>query len=223
MMDRYSLKEAGDIWEAENVYFLKSHPSRIGKFLAHYELYKKILSVPGCFMELGLFRGASFTRFATFRSLLENDDARAFYGFDAFGKFPRTNVEGDDDLEFIDKWEEKTGTGISKAELEVILGEKGFSNFQLFEGDVFETIPKFIGENPQLRIAMLHLDMDVYEPTKFCLDVLVPLMCKNGLVVFDDYNAVEGATRAADEISSHFDYPLSKLPFYNVPSFFQVT
>lgn len=70
-MDRYSLKNAGDIWEVENVYFLESPPSCISKFLTHYELYKKISSVPDCFIELGLFRGASFARFATFRNLLE--------------------------------------------------------------------------------------------------------------------------------------------------------
>jgi len=221
-MDRYSLKDAGDIWEAENTYFLKSHPTRIGKFLAHYELYKMILSIPGCFMELGIFRGASFARFATFRMLLENNDSRAFYGFDAFGKFPTTNVQGGDDLKFIDKWEAATGVGISKKELEAIICDKGISNFHLIEGDVFETIPKFLDENPHLRIAFLHLDMDVYEPTRFCLDALVPRMSKNGLIVFDDYNAVEGATRAADEVSSELGYTLSKLPFYNVPSFFQM-
>lgn len=85
----------------------------------------------------------------------------------------------------------------------MIIAEKGFSNFQLVEGDVFETIPQFINENPQLRITMLHLDMDVDEPTKFCLDALVPLMSRNGLVVFDYYSAVERAPQAADKIFSH--------------------
>ena len=41
LMANYSPKNL-NVWECENIFFLKSHPSRINKFLAHYELYKKI-------------------------------------------------------------------------------------------------------------------------------------------------------------------------------------
>ena len=207
-----------DVWSAENTYFLNSHPSRIGKLLAHYTLYSKIITVGGCFIEVGLFKGASFARFATFRHLLESDAARKFYGFDVFGEFPKENIEGSADLEFIDNWGAEVGGGSSRAQINASLIKKGFSNYSLIEGNVFETLPKFLEENKHLKIAFLHLDVDVYEPTKFCLDKLLPLMSKGGLVVFDDYNAVEGATRAADELG----YPLTKLPISSVPSFFQV-
>lgn len=38
-------------WEYENGYHVTSHPSRLGKVLAHYELYKTILHLPGHVVE----------------------------------------------------------------------------------------------------------------------------------------------------------------------------
>ena len=47
-------------------------------------------------------------------------------------------------------------------------------------------------------------------------------MTPGGVIVFDDYNAVEGATRAADELCRELDGRLEKPPFYNVPSYIVV-
>ena len=59
----YSVKNVTEekIWESENIFHLKSNVSRYGKFLAHYEIYKKILSVPGDIIECGVFKGVSLS------------------------------------------------------------------------------------------------------------------------------------------------------------------
>ena len=77
-----------DAFDYENGFALTSAPYRMGNILAHYELYKKILHVPGDVIELGVFKGNSLIQFATFRHLLENDKSRKIVGFDAFGDFP---------------------------------------------------------------------------------------------------------------------------------------
>lgn len=41
----------------ENGFYLTSKPYRLGNILAHYELYKKILHLPGDVVELGVFKG----------------------------------------------------------------------------------------------------------------------------------------------------------------------
>lgn len=211
-----------NIWDAENVFYLKSHPSRIAKLLAHYELYRRIVDLPGAIIECGVYKGASFCRFASFRALLENDHSRKLYGFDAFGAFPAKGVAGDSDRKFIERFEAAGGGGISADDLDAALKAKGFSNFELVKGDVMETIPAFIEQAPHLRIALLHLDMDVYEQTRFAIDRFLPHMTPGGLIVFDDYNAVEGATRAADELCRERGLKMKKLPFYNVPSFLEI-
>lgn len=50
-------------------------------------------------------------------------------------------------------------------------------------------------------IALLHLDVDLYESYKTALDWLWPFVSPGGIVTFDEYRseAFPGATRAIDE------------------------
>ena len=43
----------------------------MSQILYHYELYKKILNIPGSIIECGVFKGSSLVRFLTYRSVLE--------------------------------------------------------------------------------------------------------------------------------------------------------
>jgi hypothetical protein len=219
-MARYVPGSADDVYEAENHFYLRSHPSRLAKLVAHYELYGAIADLPGAVVELGVYKGASLVRFATFRNLLENMDSRPIIGFDAFGAFPRDRVAGESDQAFIERFEATGGEGISKAALEEVLAEKGFANVELVEGDIFDTLPAFLDARPALKIALLHLDLDVYEPTAFALERLLPHMTSGGLVAFDDYGLVEGATRAADEACKRLGVAMEKLTHYQIPAFF---
>ena len=194
----------------------------MAKLLSHYEIYERVRELPGAIVAYGVYKGASLSRFASFRALLENDHGRTIYGFDAFGAFPTAGVQSDADQQFISQFESAGGGGIPRTDLEEALEAKGFSNIELIEGDVFETIPALLARTPHLRIALLHLDMDVYEPTRFAIETLLPHMTRGGFVVFDDYNAVEGATRAADELCARLGLSLQKAAFYNLPAYLQV-
>lgn len=72
---------------------------------------------------------------------------------------------------------------------------------ELVEGDIFESLPKFLEAHPGLKISLLHLDVDLYRVTKFALETLYPLVVNGGVVVFDEYALVpwQGETKAADE------------------------
>jgi hypothetical protein len=82
-------------WDYENGFYLTSHVTRLPKMLAHYELYTSIIDLPGHVVECGVFKAASFIRFATFREILESPHSRKLIGFDAFGKFPEQGRGGD--------------------------------------------------------------------------------------------------------------------------------
>jgi len=45
---------------------------------------------------------------------------------------------------------------------------------------------------------LLHLDLDVYEPTKFILEKLYNKVSKGGIILIDDYGQVPGATKATN-------------------------
>lgn len=206
-------------WDYENGYHWFSPPARFGKFLAHYELYKMIAELPGDVVELGVFKANSLIRFATFRRILENDDSRAIRGFDAFGKFPRNEGGLDADQNFIEGFETSAGDGLSQDEVKQLVGAKGFTNIDLRGGNVFDTVPQFLSQCPAARIALLHLDMDVREPTQFALDQLYDRVVPGGLVVFDDFGAVAGASEVAEQFAAERGLKLRKLNFYAVPTY----
>ena len=76
LVKNYSLSKViklSEIYESENIFYLKSNASRLRKALFHYEIYKKISSIPGDIFELGVFRGCSLVRFATYRDLFREN------------------------------------------------------------------------------------------------------------------------------------------------------
>ena len=207
-------------YEYENGFYLTTDSSRLAKSIAHWELYKQITDLPGSIVECGVFKGASLIRFATFREMLESQESRKIIGFDAFGKFPDTG-EFKGDRDFISCFESRSGVGLSKSDLEKIIIRKQFRNVELIEGNIIDTIPKFIKSFPQTRISLLHIDVDVYEATKAVLEHFYDLVVKDGIIVFDDYTSVNGGTKAIDEFFERksINALIRKLPYYAVPSY----
>jgi len=204
-----------EIWDSENIFYLKTDVTRISKLIYHYEIYKKISNLPGDVIECGVFKGVSLIRFLTFRENLENNYSRKIYGFDAFGKFPKAKNDKETNKLIV-----PFGNGISKDELEEILNKKNFKNFELIKGDIRKTLPEFIKKKSELKISLLHLDMDIYEPTKFALTKLFNKVVRGGVILIDDYNAVPGATKAIDEfLKKHKSLKIEKLSFYKLPAF----
>jgi hypothetical protein len=206
-------------WDYENGFYWFSHPTRINKLLAHYEIYKSITDLPGDVLELGVYKGASLIRLATFRNALENDFSRKIVGFDAFGRFPRRGVANASDSAFISRFEKEGGHGLGVDTVEQLMTLKGFENVHLVKGNVMDTLPAHLDQNPQTRIAFLHLDMDLREPTAFALELLYDRVVANGVVVFDDYGSVAGESDAVDEFVRDRKLELQKLTYYSVPSF----
>jgi len=48
------------------------------------------------------------------------------------------------------------------------------SKVELVKGDVRETIPSYLNENPHTVVSLLYMDFDVYEPTKIALEYFLP-------------------------------------------------
>lgn len=204
-------------WDYENGFYLTSHLTRLPKMLAHYELYKSIVNLPGHVVECGVFKGASFIRFCTFREILESPYSRKIIGFDAFGRFP--NQDDANDQAFVERFEGAAGEGISISELKNALTYKGFENIELIKGDVLDTIPEFISKHSELKISLLHIDVDVYEPSIAILNHLYDRVVNGGLVVLDDFGTATGETRAIDEFFLGENVVIEKLPISHIPSF----
>lgn len=217
MINKYNTQNA---FEYENGFILTSEPYRMGNILAHYELDKKIVNLPGSLIELGVFKGNSLIQFATFRELLENENSRKIIGFDIFGEFPDSE-KFESDKEFVENWNDTfKGNFISKLDLEKSFKHKKIENVELIKGNIMETLPEYLAKSPYVKIALLHIDVDVYEPSALALELLFDRVVSGGVVVFDDYGTVEGETKAVDEFLKKNPYVLEKFSFsHTKPSF----
>ena len=206
-------------FDYENGFYLCCQPKRIGKFLAHYELYKMSTGVAGAVVECGVFKGASFARWVKFRELLLNDASQKIIGFDIFGRFPEATLE--EDAEQRENYVQAAGEqSVSAEQLKWVLDQHNlWNNIELVEGDILRTVPKYVENNPALKISLLVVDVDVYLPTKATLEYLYPLVVPGGVVVLDDYAVWTGATRAADEYFQG-KVEFKKFPFNLTPTYF---
>lgn len=216
-MDNYTV-DVSKKWDYENGFYLTCETSRIGKLINHLEIYKKIIDLPGDILEFGVYKGASMVRLLSFRNLLETEFSRKIIGFDIFGKFPDDLIL-ESDKNFVQRFEDAGGYGISKQELENHLNNKGFKNYSLVEGNIIETIPTYLDENPALKISLLHIDVDVYEPTIEILEKLWDRLVIGGILMLDDYGTVQGETKAVDEFFFNKKVQILKPKFNHIPSY----
>tara|TARA_B100001093_G_scaffold517611_1_gene599723 strand:+ start:3214 stop:3858 length:645 start_codon:yes stop_codon:yes gene_type:complete len=211
------MKSSQENFDIENSFYLSCDASRIGKIIAQNELYKKIINIPGEIIELGVFKGASFSRFAMLRNIYEHNSSRKIIGFDTFGKFPETSH---DDDKYFTKLHNDISSSIKKTELLESLNKRGIDEgIELIEGNIVKTLPDYISEHPELKISLLNLDTDVYEPAVTTLEELFPRVCKGGVIIIDNYAKVPGETKAVDDFFKHNNITINKFPYSSTPCF----
>lgn len=180
----------------------------IAKFLTKYELFQKMLPVNGSIVECGVLHGAGLLTWAKLSSIFEPaNHVRKVIGFDTFEGFPS-----------VDEKDTRTGTfhelkesGLTGSSYDNVAEAVRVYNLnrpiahipkvELVRGDLLETAPAYLEENPHLVVSMLYLDVDLYEPTKAAIEAFLPRMPKGALLVFDELNAkiFPGETLAVDE------------------------
>lgn len=215
----FELPDFSKAFEYENNFYLSSDVTRISKLLAHYELFKMIKDIPGEIVECGVFKGASFCRFATFREIFGNVFSKKIIGFDTFGKFPDAKYMDD-----INALKDQTSTdgnySIKKEQLENALEHKGINkNIELVKGDITKTIPEYVLTHPELKISLLNLDVDIYEPSVTILESLFPRISKGGILILDDYGTFPGETKAVDDYFEDKNIIIKKFSFCMTPSY----
>jgi hypothetical protein len=181
----------------------------IAKFLTKYEIYKMMLPVNGSIVECGVLHGGGTMAWAKLSSILEPvNHTRKIIGFDTFEGFPTLHEK---DTQKGDSSHFQVGSlkGSNYDDLQNAINLYDLNRplnhipkVQLVKGDIAETAPKFLEDNPHLVVSLLYLDVDLYEPTKVALETFVPRMPKGAIVVFDELNAkmFPGETIAAEEV-----------------------
>jgi hypothetical protein len=167
---------------------------RIARFLAQYEIFKRVMNVKGSIVECGVHHGSGVMAWAKLSTTLEPYNYhRKIIGFDTFEGFPAVhandgqsgNVKPGMFKEDYDIFSELTDC-IREYDENRYLNH--ISKIELVKGDANVTIPEYIRRNEHLLVSLLYLDFDIYEPTVSAMKHLVPRMPKGGIVAFDEVN-----------------------------------
>jgi hypothetical protein len=82
------------------------------------------------------------------------------------------------------------------------------------QGDVRETVPKYLEEHPETVVAMAYFDMDLYEPTRDTLQAIRPHLTRGSIVVFDELTHPKwpGETAALRDVLGLGEVALRQIP-----------
>ena len=207
--------------------FLFTNRVQMTSMLSRVELFKMIMDVPGAIIECGVYKGNSLMLYLHLSLLLEPYAInRSIIGFDTFEGFRAIDANADpkdiDESMFAETDMEILQQAIDLHD--IVRPVNRIPRCELVRGDIVKTSPEFVKTRPDLCVAMLILDTDLYAPTKVALETFLPLMPKGGIVVLDEvcYRNFAGETQAFKEVLSLNKIELKRLPFDTSSGYFKV-
>lgn len=204
------------------------------KMIQQYELFKLAMDRPGHIVELGVYKGESFFHWAHFLEMYNmGERITRVIGFDNFEGFANLS---DKDKTALNQ-QENSPLAVKEGgfnpgsraydrllELAEVFEADHFvpqrKRLEIIKGDIRESVPQYVKDNPGLRISLLHLDCDVYEPTLVGLQYLYPLVVPGGVVILDEYgqDKFAGESAAFDEYFGNNRPKLTKSHLNSNPS-----
>jgi hypothetical protein len=168
--------------------------SVVAKTLYLNELYHKIIDLPGVIMEFGVWWGANLTFFESLRAVYEPYNYnRRIIGFDTFKGYSAPKKE-DGKSNFVAKGAYSVSMGYEKY-LQKLLdyheAENSLSPIkktELVKGDASHMINKYLSNHPETVISLAYFDLQLYEPTKNCLQAILPHLVKGSIIAMDELN-----------------------------------
>jgi len=145
--------------------------------------FAEALRVEGDVAEVGVYEGGT----ALFLCDWMRDVGKEFYLFDSFLGFQPTAE--DYPLAIFEG-------GYKGVEEEVRELFKEEDKVHIVTGDCVETIKEFEDKT----FCFVHLDLDLYVPTKACLEFFPDRMSKGGIIMVHDYHELAGVSKAVREV-----------------------
>jgi hypothetical protein len=195
--------------------------------LSRIELFKMVHNIPGAIIECGVYKGNSLMLYMQLSMILEPYAInRSIIGFDTFSGFTGIDeVKDPNDINttmFSDTDESLIEDMIAANDL--IRPVNRIPRCEIIKGDIVQTAPEFVKTRPDLVVAMLILDTDLYASTKVALQTFMPFMPKGGIVVLDEvaYRNFPGETSALRECVDLNKIELKRLPFDSSVGYFRI-
>jgi hypothetical protein len=225
--ERQTLAETLDRQALIDAPFLLATRQAVSEMAVRYELFQMVREVSGAIVECGVARGNNLMLFSHLSAVFEPYAInRRIVGFDTFqgfrsmgGRADPTDISERDFAETSDAAIEKA---IGLADRNRAAGH--MPRTEIVKGDAVETIPAYAAAHAELTVALLYLDFDLYEPTRVALQHLLPLVCKGGVVAFDEFNYAKfaGETAACKDLLDIGKIALRRFYFDPFVAYFRV-
>jgi len=205
----YNAKKKIDIRKLDGFREIAQRVLADGRTYLHYDrlytLWQAVAGIPSdapAVAEVGAYKGGS-ARFIA-ESLRAHGRANRFYVCDTF--------EGHAVVDAGLDGHHKVGLQFQSTSFEAVSKYlREFDNVRVVKGD-FRQASSVLAEEPAFGLA--HIDVDVYQVTRFCLEFFADRLLAGGLLVVDDYGSktCEGVKAAVDEFAAgRADYRLIHL------------
>ena len=189
------------------------------------ELYEAILPVQGVIMEFGVRWGHHLALFTNLRGLLEPYNySRRVIGFDTFSGFASVAPEdgssaADGDYGVSDNYIEHLSSVLEYHESQSPVAH--VRKYELVVGDAVETVDRYFDSHPETIVALAYFDMDIYRPTKKCLEAIRPHITKGTVLAFDElgFPPFPGETAAFREVFDLDRFAIRRSPLCPIPSY----
>jgi O-methyltransferase len=163
--------------------------------------YVNSANLPGAFVECGVWRGGSAMAFclSCLEQGVKNRELFLFDTYEGFSQVDDVDFEISNGKKAFDllKSDRNYFCNANLEDVKVGINETEYPSDRIhyLVGDVVNTnlamLPK--------EIAILRLDTDYYESTKWELENLFPLLVPGGVLIIDDYDHWNGCRQACDE------------------------
>jgi hypothetical protein len=196
----------------------------LSKFMARSDIFRKMIEIHGSVIDCGINSGASLFSFAQLSAIFEPVNyTRKVIGFDTFSGIANVTDKDISSSTSANVFEGGFNSGEEMYD-NIQRGKEIFdlnrnlghiSKIEIIKGNACSTIPKYIQDNPHLIVSLLHLDMDIYEPTKTAIEYFLPRMPKGGIIIFDELNqpGYPGETKAVLDTLGIRGVKLQRIPY----------
>ncbi len=181
---------AQDDYEAYNQFVFSKERNIFFKMVKRVELFLMAKEVIGDIVECGVFKGSGMAVWAKLLDMYSPHSIRKVIGFDMFDPSFVEELKNPQEQETMRQvFSRCPNPTVSRDDVDARMRGAGIPThrYSLVKGDISETAPLFLRENPGLRISLLYLDMDLEKPTYDALVCFWDQIAKGGVVVFDEY------------------------------------
>jgi hypothetical protein len=184
-----------EVYAAFNDFIFSNDIRVTGKLLHRFKHFLQTKHLPGDIVEVGVFKGSGVATFTKFVEIFCPNSNKKVIGFDIFDVKESKQILDARDSDIDKSTMSVVYNKVDESELSLSAVKKRLSNIshnidnrvKLVAGDVQETLPKFLKENPGFRASLIYIDVDIARPTYYSMKYLWDRLLPGGIILFDEY------------------------------------